>query len=190
MKQTLHNREDLLISDLPSPLCPGSECNGQSRHLLLQLSVRSSPWGAEVSEPCGYCIIVSCLLSVCTVPRSRFYPCQVQSNYVDKITESLGPQAFCFAQRWLSVSVRHMQPGIYGTWVSLVNLRYRNEVLPYSFGCFHLYLRTSSCAKKFRSVLSVQHFSELMWDCTEGPELESYRESLKSTGAGELLSLK
>lgn len=176
-KQTLHNREDLLISDLPSSLCPGSECDRQSRHLLLQFSVRSSPWGAEVSEPCGCRIIVSCLLSVCAVPRSRFYPCQVQSNCVDKIPESLGPQAVCFARWYLSVSVRHLQPGIYGTWVSLLNLWRRNEVLSYSFGCFRLYPRTSSCAEKFRSVLSVQRFSELMGDCIESPVRISQRKS-------------
>lgn len=73
MKQTVQNREDLLISGLLPPFCPGSECDRQSGHLLLQLSVCSSPRGAEVSEPCGHNIIVLCLLSA--VPRLGFYPC-------------------------------------------------------------------------------------------------------------------
>lgn len=51
MGQTPQSREDLLMAGLPPALCPGGECDWQSGHLLLQLPVCSSPWGAEVSEP-------------------------------------------------------------------------------------------------------------------------------------------
>lgn len=85
--RTVQRWEDLLMPGLPSALCPGSECDRQSGHLLLQLPVCSSPWGAEVSEPFHHCIFVSCLLSVCPVPRSGFYVCQAHSSSVDKTWE-------------------------------------------------------------------------------------------------------
>lgn len=75
---------------LPTALSPGSECDRQSGHLLLQLPVCSSPWSAEVSEAFCHSMFVSCLLSVCAVPRSGFYACQAHSSNVDKIPGSLG----------------------------------------------------------------------------------------------------
>lgn len=75
---------------LPPALRSGGECDGQSGHLLLQLPMCSSPWGAEVSEPFRHCILVSCLLNVCAVSRSGFYACQAHSSSVNKTTGSLG----------------------------------------------------------------------------------------------------
>lgn len=115
MEQTPQSREDLLIAGLPPAFCPGSECDWQSGHLLLQLPMCSSPWGAEVSEPFHHCIFVSCLPSVCAVPRSGFYACQAHSSNVGKTTGSLGLGSLCFAQQCCSVAVRHMHPGTCGT---------------------------------------------------------------------------
>lgn len=91
------NRKDLLTSALPPLLCPGSECDRQSGHLLLQLSVCSSTWGAEVSPA------VTALLPY-AVPRQGFFPYQIHNNHTEKTIKSLGlwtesPRAFFCAQQ-------------------------------------------------------------------------------------------